>query len=135
MFAFVISLFQQDLNDAPNLIFICWGVFSLLITLVVLDIFVQMKKEMLQDIHSLEKNKLEGVLEYLLYLVYWIERAFREGDGRFFIANIAITHQTKCANPNCYCKEFFAASKKGDYSNNKRILYTVLMAIIDRVIA
>ena len=53
-----------------NIFFVTWMVASLMISKLALDYFVRIKKNLIVDVHSVEKIKLEGVLEYLIYLIF-----------------------------------------------------------------
>lgn len=60
----------QNLNTPPNFIFIGWAIMSALLTKIGWGVYMYFKKQIILHIHEVEKNKLNSIFEYLVYLIY-----------------------------------------------------------------
>lgn len=70
----------------------------------------------------------------MVYLIYQTEQSETIKNEGFFVANIARTHQLKCEDTSCYCVKFLEERQKVGYNKNNTVFYTLLLAVIDRVI-
>jgi hypothetical protein len=123
----------EDGTYSPNILLIAWTVASALFVKLALDYFVKAKQRLIVEVHSLEKVKLENVLEFLIYLIFETERTLELKKGGFAVGSIAKTHKDVCESAECYCHAYFESVREKNYNGKKETFYMLVLAIIDRV--
>jgi hypothetical protein len=69
-FLFIVVFAFQDPEGKTNLLMPAWSLFSLLMSLTVVDLAEKMKRSKIKDINSVDKKGLPELLEFLIYLIY-----------------------------------------------------------------